>query len=202
MRASLMKSFDDLYVLDLHGNSKKKERTPDGGKDENVFDIQQGVAIALFVRLTTRAISCTVRRADFWGTRAQKSDWLAENDVTSTAWEDVTPQQPPWLFLKQNADLLGQYRSGWSIPEIFNLNGDPAPGFATQHDEFAISYSPQEAKQKVEFLLNTRDEKEARERFSLCNLRWPRDFGQGDKLFPLERETGRYGQGDTEAVRS
>jgi len=50
MRQSLMNSFDEIYILDLHGNSLKKEKCPDGSKDKNVFDIQQGVAIALFIK--------------------------------------------------------------------------------------------------------------------------------------------------------
>ena len=50
MRQSLMHTFNEIYILDLHGNSLKKETTPEGGKDENVFDIRQGVAIAVFVK--------------------------------------------------------------------------------------------------------------------------------------------------------
>jgi predicted helicase len=168
MRASLMTSFDDLYVLDLHGNSKKKERAPDGGKDENVFDIQQGVAIALFVKRNTRAKSCTVRRADLWGTRTEKYAWLASCDVTSTPWQDVTPTQAPWLFVKQDMEVLTEYEHGWSVADIFKPNGDPAPGFATQHDDFAISWTKAEAIEKVETLLSTNTEAEAREHFSLC----------------------------------
>jgi predicted helicase len=135
MRSSLMASFDDLYVLDLHGNSKKKERTPDGGKDENVFDIQQGVAIALFVKRSTRAKSCIVHRADLWGTREEKYAWLMAQDVTNTPWADVTPPNAPWLFVKQDAGLFTEYQKGWSVADIFSPNGDPAPGVVTTQDE-------------------------------------------------------------------
>lgn len=169
MRASLMSSFDDIYVLDLHGNSKKKEKAPGGGKDENVFDIQQGVSIALLVRRTKRTSQCTVRRADLWGSRSSKYAWLTKHDVTSTAWEDVTPSAAPWLFIRQNRTLAAEYQAGWSVADIFKPNGDPAPGFATQHDEFAISFTSDEAKKKVEDLLDTKSEGEARELFSLCN---------------------------------
>ncbi len=51
MRQSLMRTFDDIYVLDLHGSAKKRETCPDGSKDENVFDIQQGTAICIMVKL-------------------------------------------------------------------------------------------------------------------------------------------------------
>jgi predicted helicase len=169
MRASLMASFDDLYVLDLHGNSKKKERAPNGGKDENVFDIQQGVAIALFVRRTTRAKNTTVHRADLWGSRAEKYAWLAMHDVSSTPWKDATPDRAPWLFLKQDNDLLVKYQKGWSVVDIFLPNGDPAPGVVTTHDDFAISWTKQEAIKKVEQLLETKTEAEARQVFTLCS---------------------------------
>lgn len=100
MRASLMVSFDNLYVLDLHGSTKPKEMSPNGEKDQNVFDIQKGVAIALFVRRTTRAKSCTVRRADLWGRRSEKYEWLTAHDVTNTPWEDVPPREAPWYFAR------------------------------------------------------------------------------------------------------
>ncbi|MBL0404694.1 N-6 DNA methylase [Microvirga aerilata] len=168
MRASLMSSFDDIYVLDLHGNGKKKEKTPGGGKDENIFDIQQGVSIALLVRRTKRASRCTVRRADLWGGRTGKYAWLADHDVLDTDWEDVTPSAAPWLFVKQDERLAVEYNQAWSVADIFKPNGEPAPGFATQHDEFAISFTCDEARRKVEQLLETRSEAEARELFSLC----------------------------------
>ena len=168
MRASLMATFDDMYLLDLHGNSKKKERAPKGQKDENVFDIQQGVAIALLVKRSARSTSHRVYRADLWGTRDKKYGWLLDNDVTNTGWEEITPPKAPWLFVKQDAGLLAAYQQGWSVAEIFGKNGDPAPGFATQHDEFAISFTAAEAAAKVKALLATSNEQEARELFSLC----------------------------------
>jgi len=168
MRRSLMDSFDDIYLLDLHGSTKKKERHPDGGKDENVFDIQQGVAIAFLVRRSSRAPRCTVRRAELWGTRPTKYAWLDNSDVTKTAWKDITPQQAPWLFVEQDANLSAEYGQGWSIGEAMNQHHDPVPGFATQHDDFAISFSKAEAIDKVESLLATQTEAQAREKFRLC----------------------------------
>ncbi len=173
MRASLMQSFDALYLLDLHGNSKKKERAPDGGKDENVFDIQQGVAIGLFVRREraegASTMPCRVHHADLYGLRGHKYAWLAEHDVTSTPWIDVTPAAPSRLFVPQDADLLAEYESGWSLRDIFAPNGDPAPGIVTTHDDFAISWTREEAAAKVERLLATSSEAEAREIFTLCS---------------------------------
>ena len=101
MRQSLMDTFDEMYLLDLYGNSKKKERAPDGGKDENVFDIQQGVAICLFIKRADGADGpARVFHADLWGGREVEPDggkygWLATNDVASTPWVELAPQVAP-----------------------------------------------------------------------------------------------------------
>ena len=153
MRQSLMQSFDDIYVIDLHGNSKKKERSPDGAKDENVFDIQQGVAIGIFVkRKETVADSHTanVRHAHLWGPRqvyektfqgqrlvGGKYYWLAENDVTTTEWTKLAPEPPFYLFRPQDIYLRNEYEEGWKITEIVPVN---VLGFQTHRDHFAIAF--------------------------------------------------------------
>lgn len=173
MRRSLMRTFDDIYLLDLHGNSKKKETAPDGSKDENVFDIQQGVAIAIMVRKqppqAVPSRPATVYLANIYGRRSDKYAQLDANDIDSTRWEQLAPQAPSWLFVSQNNELLDEYECGWSIREIFSPNGDPAPGIVTTHDEFAISWSRDEAIEKVERLLATETEAEARGLFRLCS---------------------------------
>ena len=173
MRSSLLRTFDEIYLLDLHGNSKKKEKTPDGGKDENVFDIQQGVAIGLFVRRQNNApVSDTPARvfhADLFGLRKEKYAFLDEHGLGNTKWQEIQPIEPAFLFVPQDAVLLAEYQRGWSLRDIFSPNGDPAPGIVTTHDEFAISWTQEEARQKVERLLATSTEAEARELFSLCS---------------------------------
>ncbi len=173
MRRSLMRTFDDIYLLDLHGNSKKKETAPDGSKDENVFDIQQGVAIAIMVRKqppqTVPSRPATVYLANIYGRRSDKYAQLDANNIDSTRWEQLAPQAPSWLFVSQNNELLDEYECGWSIREIFSPNGDPAPGIVTTHDEFAISWSRDEAIEKVDRFLATETEAEARGLFRLCS---------------------------------
>lgn len=169
MRESLMRTFNVIHVLDLHGNSKKKEKAPDGSADKNVFDIQQGVAITLMVRRGGTPSACVVKRADLWGTREAKYEWLAANDVTTTPWQTITPPKAPWFFVKQDLPLLAEYEQGWSVARIFSPNGDPAPGVVTTQDEFAISFSRAEAIAKVERFLATKSEAEARELFTLCS---------------------------------
>lgn len=177
MRWHLMQSFDEIRVLDLHGNSLRKEKTPAGGKDENVFDIQQGVAISLFLKRPASAPAAernpdartNVHHADLWGIRDQKYEWLDAHDVATTEWQDLEPQERFFLFRPFERSLGAAYDSFPSIPEIFSPNGPPAPGIVTTHDEFAISWTPEEAAQKVQRLLATTTEEQARGQFKLCS---------------------------------
>ena len=98
MRQSLMKTFDDIYILDLHGNSKKKETCPDGSKDDNVFDIMQGVAIGIFVRRPKRSDKPTVRHAHCYGVRKKKYKWLLEHRTRKTRWKKLNPTKPYYYY--------------------------------------------------------------------------------------------------------
>ena len=175
MRRSLLESFDEIYLLDLHGNAKRKERAPDGGKDENVFDIQQGVAIGLFVkRAGSRDQLARVFHADLWGERELGADggkygWLESNDVRSTEWTEISPKPNSYLFVPRDETFIEEYEAAWSIPDIFSPSGRPAPGIVTTHDQFAISWSPEEAVSKVERFLDTKAESEARRLWRLCS---------------------------------
>jgi hypothetical protein len=169
MRQHLMNSFTDIYVLDLHGNSKKKEKSPDGSKDENVFDIQQGVTIGIFVKEPGNTGRAKVRHAEFWGLRETKYARLFESDVAGTNWTDLNPEAPLYLFIPQDVRLLAEYEKGWRLPHAMDRNGDPAPGMVTTQDEFAISWDSQEAKEKVHRLLATKSEGEARALYRLCS---------------------------------
>ncbi len=182
MRRSLMETFDEIYLLDLHGNSKKKEGAPDGGKDENVFDIQQGVAIGLFVkRVNANTGSARLFHGDLWGERGAGSDdgkygWLSANSIETTEWQEITPKPPQYFFVPRDEEHLEEYDAAWSIPAIFSPNGDPAPGVVTTHDQFAISWTPEDAVSKVERLLATKSEKDARGIWRLCSQKqWQYD---------------------------
>ena len=170
MRKSLMETFDEIRLLDLHGNANRGERAPDGGRDENVFDIRQGVAVALFVRRPgPRAGPARVLHADLWGERRVKYGWLAANDVETTPWTELAPRPPFHLFVPRDEALAADWEAAWSIPAIFSLNGDPAPGIVTTHDQFAVSWDREEAEAKVERLLATASEAEARSIWRLCS---------------------------------
>ena len=175
MRKSLMDTFDEIYILDLHGNAKKKERTRDGGNDENVFDIQQGVAIGLFVKRAAESDGLArVFHKDLRGERAMGSEggkygWLAANDVSTTNWHQLSPRQPQYLFVRRDDALASEYEGAWSLAQIFSPIGDPAPGVVTTHDQFAISWHRDEAAEKVGRFLATTSEEEARTIWRLCS---------------------------------
>ena len=108
-------------------------------------------------------------RADLFGVRLSKYDALDASDLLSTQWQELKPAAPAYLFVSQDADLFIEYQTGWSLRDIFAPNGDPAPGIVTTHDDFAISWTAEEAAAKVERLLATATEAEAREHFKLCS---------------------------------
>ena len=172
MRRHLRETFDRIFVLDLHGNAKKKEVCPDGSPDKNVFDIQQGVAIVLAVK--RRAVNqqterfATVHHAQFWGTREAKYQSLWKHSPASLEPEEVSTDEPSGRFAPSGGELEQRYRKGFSVSELMSENGPPAPGFATQHDDFAISNTASEAIGKVERFLAAPSELDARKQFRLC----------------------------------
>ena len=141
MRNSLMASFDEIYILDLHGNSLKKERCPDGTKDENVFDIQQGVAIALFIKKRAVKRACKVFHAEVWGLREEKYNWLAEKNIKKTKWRKLSPKSEFYFFIPRDESLYEKYKKYPKIKEIFPLN---SVGIVTARDHLTIKWSPHE----------------------------------------------------------
>lgn len=180
MRQSLMETFDDIYLLDLHGNSKRKERAPDGSKDENVFDIQQGVAIGMFVkRKTEKKKLATVRHAHLWGVRevftenayhervltGGKYRWLWQNEVSQTKWTKLRPQSPLYLFVPQDANLRAEYEQGWKVTEIMSVN---VLGFQSHRDHFALDFEEDPLRARIAALRGkTFSDEELRNRYEL-----------------------------------
>ena len=145
LRESLESTFPLSYMLDLHGNAKKKEHSPDGSKDENVFDIQQGVAIGLFVSPLLSA-SSECNHADLWGERegapiASKYDWLASNSATSTSWSSLSPKPPFRLFVPRDDALYEEYEAGRSLADVFPVR---SVGIVTARDKLAIQWTPED----------------------------------------------------------
>ena len=145
MRQSLMKTFDDIYILDLHGNSLKKETTPEGGKDENVFDIRQGVAIALFVKNKEKKESL-IYQADLYGLRQEKYDWLDNSEFNENNYHEIKPVSPWYFFIPRNTSHIQRYLKWKRIDEIFPINN---VGIVTARDKFAIDFDQNILKNRI-----------------------------------------------------
>jgi len=135
MRWQLMDSFDEIYILDLHGSSKKKESAPDGGKDENVFDIQQGVSISFLIKNEESNKKAKVYKADLFGLRDSKYDFLESHTIASTKFKRIYPNVGFYFFKDYDQKLEKSFHKFPSLKDIFPVNG---AGIITAHDGFAI----------------------------------------------------------------
>ena len=168
MRQSLMAAFDEIHLLDLHGNARRKERAPDGGPDQNVFDIQQGVAIGLFVKRKDGAGPARVFHADLWGPREGGADGgkygqLDGNDVETTAWTELAPRSPDYLFVPRDEALADEYRAGWKLTDILPVN---SVGIVTARDKLAIQWTKADMQRTAADFAELPEEA-ARERYQL-----------------------------------
>jgi predicted helicase len=140
MRKHLLESFDKIYILDLHGNAKKKEVCPDGSPDQNVFDIMQGVSINIFIKTGNKKESelGEIFQYDLQGKRDYKYDLLGLNTIKSFDWKNVNALAPNYIFKPQDSLSLNTYNKGISIEDLFKLN---ATGVKTERDNFTIKFS-------------------------------------------------------------
>ncbi|WP_240656169.1 type ISP restriction/modification enzyme [Helicobacter pylori] len=130
LRRSLLECYDELYILNLHGNARKKEETPQGTKDENVFNIMQGVSINLFVK-KAQATRQKISYYDVYGQRAEKYAFLAQNDLNSIEWLELAPREPFYLLIPQETPLLDEYEQGFSVQDMFQIG---STGICSQRD--------------------------------------------------------------------
>ncbi|MEJ5261478.1 MAG: type ISP restriction/modification enzyme [Ignavibacterium sp.] len=150
MRQSLMNSFDEIYILDLHGNSLKKEKAPDGSKDENVFDIQQGVAIAFFIKYKNRKKK-QIFHSEIYGLRDEKYNWLNKHNIKNVKWEKVIPHPDFYLFLPTDNKLANHYYSFEKVTDIFPIN---SVGIVTARDNFVIDFDKKKLERRIEDFRN------------------------------------------------
>ncbi|EKS4431439.1 DNA methyltransferase [Campylobacter jejuni] len=160
MRYSLTQSFDKIYILNLHGDTRKKEKAPDGSKDDNVFDIMQGVSINIFIKQNSKAKNTNIYYHDLYGKRKDKYEFLYENDLNSIKWTLVKNNEPFYLFLPQNNDLLEEYNKGISVKDIFMLS---SVGIASSKDAILISTNNKKLEQQVYNFYNEFDKKYIKE---------------------------------------
>ena len=137
MRRSLMNAFTEIHVLDLHGNSKKKERAPDGSQDENVFDIQQGVALGIFLKEPSKAGPAKVYHGDLWGLREGKYSFLFDRDAHSTACGELSPLSPLYLFVPKEEKVRAEYEQAWKVTNAVPVYG---VGMTTARDHIVTDF--------------------------------------------------------------
>ncbi|MGB7533915.1 MAG: type ISP restriction/modification enzyme [Halobacteriota archaeon] len=181
MRRKLLESFDRIYILNLHGSSRIGEKTPEGGKDENVFDIQQGVAIALYVKLEEPLEEKKVYYADLWGLLKEvKYPYLFGNDVDSTRWEELDVNKfeeqfskTRWskkyttgfyFFTPKSVRALINYGNFWGIDEIFE---EWSSGVKTHRDHFVVGFTKEEIVQRLKVFAGDLSDELVKERLKL-----------------------------------
>jgi hypothetical protein len=156
MRESLISAFDEIYILDLHGNTRSRESAPNGAADENVFDIQQGVVITFFVKRSSEDLqNARVMHADLWGSREAKYEWLTSHSVRDTDWDTLAPTAPDFRFIPRDSSYQAEYERGWSLDEIFLVG---SAGVVTGRDSLAIQMSVEEMSEVASDLADLTEE--------------------------------------------
>jgi predicted helicase len=179
MRWNLLKTYDKIYTIDLHGNSKKKETAPDGSADINVFDIQQGVSINIFIKTGNKKANelGKVFHFDLYGKREMKYDFLSEKTIKSVEFVELNPEEPFYFFIQKNKDGLKKYQNGFGVDELFPLN---VTGVVTARDSVVIDISEKNLIARLEKFTNN-------------------EFSDGETrnwLFPGKKD-GKYLAGDS-----
>lgn len=162
MRDSLMGSFDEIYVLNLHGSALKKEKVPEevqkkesiGGRDEGVFGIRPGTAITLAIKSNDSKGKCKVYYAEQWGLRSKKFEWLESNDIKTTKWQEINPETPSYLFINRDEEGWEKYKDFVSINEIFPVN---SVGIVTSRDDFVIDFDKRTLENRIRIFIHSND---------------------------------------------
>jgi len=145
MRQSLSKSFNEIYILDLHGSSSRRETTPEGCIDKNVFDIQRGVAIGLFVKSKNNSSNLYAHN-DLFGKRSEKYNWLLKHDVKNSDFKKISPISPFYVFTQRETEEIKYYLDWPQITDIFPING---VGMTTARDKFVIDFDKNELRNRI-----------------------------------------------------
>ena len=169
VRWQLMKSFDRIYIINLHGNSKRGEACPDGSKDENVFDIQQGVSINFFVKTGEKGKDelGKVYYADLYGTRKYKAQYLKEHGFDNVEFCELKPEAPMYFFTPKDFELSAEYMKGFAVNELFIEN---SVGIVTTKDKFLVCDTKEEVQDRIRDLIEL-PEQELRDKYGLTDSR-------------------------------
>lgn len=166
MRWHLLTSFDKIYVIDLHGNAKKKETQANGEADQNVFDIQQGVSINLFIKTGKKKNPndlAEVYHFDLYGNRSEKYNFLNDNKLETIDFNKLNFTPPQYFFVQKDFDVQKEYDKGFSVQELFPIN---SVGIVTARDHFTIHQTPKQVENTIKKFMSLDDET-ARTHFNL-----------------------------------
>jgi len=143
MRKDLLKTFDKIYILDLHGNAKKKEIAPDGSPDQNVFDIMQGVSINIFVKTDAKKKNelGKVFHFDLFGKRDFKYDFLSKNSINALKWNELENAEPNYFFVPKDFEGQNEYEQGFKVDELMPIN---TSGIKTHSDSTLVNFEKYE----------------------------------------------------------
>lgn len=165
MREHLMRTFDEIYILNLRGSARKGEVSPDGTKDENVFDIMQGVAIAIFIKTGERRDeNARVFYQDLWGEREDKYRVLDRKTIETLEWEELEPADPYYFFVPKDWNLYDEYSGFWGVEEIFN---EFSSGIATGRDKLSVAFEKNELISKIKLFLDDTNYKNIVEKLNI-----------------------------------
>jgi len=179
MRKHLLETFDEIYILDLHGNSKKKETAADGSKDENVFDITQGVSINIFVKKADHVTEfAQVNHLDMFGERHEKYQTLLNSTLASLPWNQISYRSPEYFFSKKDFSKQNDYDDGFSLVELFF---EKNTGIQTKRDALCLQFNLHDLEQVKNDFLNM-DVEEIRKKYQLVadNRDWKVPYAISD----------------------
>lgn len=169
MRWELLRAFDAIYTIDLHGNSKKHEKAPDGGKDENVFGIEQGVSINFFIKTGKKKgnVLGKLFHFDLYGKRSGKYTYLNENSILTVPYKELAPHAPMYFFVPQDVSNEKEYKKGFAINELFDKS---SVGIVTTKDSFVVCDSKQTVRERIKDLIELTEE-DLRKKYHLKDTR-------------------------------
>ncbi len=158
MRQSLLKSFDQIYVVNLNGSAKTESKLPEGfNKDENVFDIEQGVAMSFLIK--RKGLAKKVFYTDFWGTRKEKYLSCLEEDIDSIEWTEISPSTPDYYLIPRDEQYKVEYDKFYSVTDIFKIYSLP---LMSGRDHVTIKHNRKEIKNVLK-IFQEKSETEIRE---------------------------------------
>jgi len=186
MRKSLLECFDKIYILDLHGNSKKKEVCPDGSKDENVFDIMQGVSINIFIKKKENFKKLAeVFHADLYGKRDFKYSFLNDNNLKSIKWNKLDYIEPYYFFVPKDFEAIEEYEKYFKVDKLFS---ERVSGVETVRDKITIHFDKGSLKKVIDDFVKL-DQAEIAEKYKTTDARdWKINRAKDDILKNIDNQ--------------